>query len=69
MAGRYKKVDRPVHKKISLPESIVGRVDLLLFSELEGKVPHGAWQGYLLALINQDLKQRELPHADSNQGG
>lgn len=47
------KADRPVEKTISLPTSLVARIDLELFSELEGKVPHGAWQRFLVALITQ----------------
>ena len=47
------KADRPVEKTISLPTSIAARIDLELYSELEGKVPHGAWQRFLVALISE----------------
>lgn len=56
--ARPKKAIRPVEKNISLPEDLVARVDLELFSELEGKVPFGAWQRYVERLIRDDLAKR-----------
>jgi len=56
--ARPRKAVRPVEKNISLPEDLVARVDLELFSELEGKVPFGAWQRYLERLIREDLAKR-----------
>jgi hypothetical protein len=44
-----------VEKRVSLPETIVAAVELQLWSELEGKVPFGAWQEYLVRLIQADL--------------
>ena len=55
---RPRKIIRPVEKRVSLPETLVAKVDLLLFSELEGRVPFGAWQGYLVRLIEADLARR-----------
>lgn len=52
------KTDRPIKKGIHLPESLVAQVDLLLWSELEGRVPFGAWQDYIKLLIEKDLQQR-----------
>jgi hypothetical protein len=52
---RPKKIVRPVEKRISLPEDLVAQVELKLWSELEGKVPFGAWQEYLVRLIRKDL--------------
>lgn len=57
--GRAKKTDRPIEKNISLPQSIVVRVELELFSALEGKVPFGAWQRYIVGLIQADLVRKE----------
>lgn len=51
--------DRPVEKTISLRQSVVGQVDLLLFSDVEGRVPHGAWARYVEGLIELDLIQRK----------
>lgn len=57
--ARPKKTDRPVEKNISLPQSVVVRVELELFSELEGKVPFGAWQRYIVRLVEADLARKE----------
>lgn len=56
--ARPKKAIRPVEKNVSLPEDLVARVELELYSELEGKVPFGAWQKYLEGLIRADLNKR-----------
>lgn len=56
---RPKKTDRPIEKNISLPQSIVARIELELYSELEGRVPFGAWQKYIVALIEADLARRK----------
>lgn len=56
--ARPRKAIRPVEKTVSLPEDLVAKVDLELFSEVEGKVPFGAWQRYLEALIRADLARR-----------
>lgn len=52
------RADRPVEKAINLPQSLVAKVDLLLWSPLEGKVPHGAWAGYVKGLIEADIERR-----------
>lgn len=54
--GRPKKIIPSIEKKISIPEDLVARVDLSLWSELEGKVPHGAWSRYISGLIREDFK-------------
>lgn len=50
---RPKKVDRPVELAISLPSSLATRMELELYSELEGRVPHGARSRFLAGLIEQ----------------
>lgn len=57
---RPRRTDRPVEKNISLPETLVLKVDLMLFSDLEGKVPFGAWKAYIETLIRQDLAKKGL---------
>lgn len=49
------RVDRPVEKSISLPRSLTTQVDLLLYSELEARVPHGAWAKLVEQLLRQHL--------------
>ena len=53
--ARPKKIDRPVEKRVMLAESLVARVELELYSDLEGKVPFAAWQKFLTELIEERL--------------
>ncbi len=53
-------IDRPVNKTISLPSSLCARVDLLLYSELEGRVPFAAWRNYIKELVEKDLQARGI---------
>ncbi len=57
------KVDRPVEKSISIPQSIVVAVELELWSDLEGKLPFGAWQKYITKLIEEDMQRRQALRA------
>ena len=57
--ARPRKAIPSVEKNISLPQDLVAQVDLELYSDLEGKVPFGAWQKYLERLIRQDLAARK----------
>jgi hypothetical protein len=50
--ARPKKAIQSVEKNISIDKDIVTRIDLELYSELEGRVPHGAWS----RLINNMLR-------------
>jgi len=56
---RPKRTDRPVSKHLHFPESLAGKVELLLFSELEGKVPHGAWQAFISRLIEEHFQRQD----------
>lgn len=47
-----------VEKNISLPEDLAAMVDLELFSELEGKVPFGAWKGFITRVIRQHFERQ-----------
>ncbi len=58
---RPRKAIRPVEKNISLPQDVVVAVELELYSDLEGRVPFGAWSKYIEGLIRADLRQRGLP--------
>lgn len=54
-AGKPAKVIRPVEKKISIPEDVVAQIDLELYSELESRVPHGAWSTLITKLLREHL--------------
>ena len=56
--ARPKKAIRPVEKNLSLPGDMVAQVELFLFSEIEGKVPFGAWSKYLQELVREDLRKK-----------
>ena len=56
--GRPRKVTPSQEKNISFDQDLVSRVDIVLFSELEGRVPHGARSKYLSQLIADDLSRR-----------
>lgn len=43
---RKPEVDRPTRLELKLPESLRTRLDLYLFSELEGRVPKGKYQEF-----------------------
>lgn len=55
---RPRKTVRPRSLHLKLPEDILDRIDLLLFSPLEGRVPQGAYQSYFLSLIQRDFASR-----------
>lgn len=57
--GKLPSLDRPEKKKINLPSSLVARVDLLLYSELEQKVPHAAWSKLIQQLLGEWLEKVE----------
>jgi len=55
---------RPVEKNISIPQTIAVKVDLELMSEIDGKVPHGAWAKLVTTLLEGWLeKVKEMKNA------
>lgn len=58
---RVKSPIRPVQKSIHLPEDLVARVDLKLYSALENRVPFGAWSELIQALLNRWLDEVDRP--------
>lgn len=51
-------------KNLCLPTPLVERVDLILFSPLEGRVPFAAWQRFVVAAIEEKLQRMQ-----TNKGG
>jgi len=51
--GRKAALDPSIATNLHLPESVRTRLDLLLFSELEGRVPKGAYQRFFLERITE----------------
>lgn len=47
------KIDRPTLLHLSLPLSVRAKLDLHLYSNLEGRVPKGAYQQFIVERINE----------------
>ena len=46
---------RPTYLNLALPEDIRAKLDLHLFSDLEGRVPHGAYSRFICHLLRREL--------------
>jgi len=55
---RIKKIDRPKRVEVQLPESVKLKVDMELYSELEGKVPFGKFSELVTELLGDWLRAR-----------
>lgn len=53
--SRPKNTIRPASKNLQLPSDLVAKVDMALWSDLEGRVPHGAWAKLVTSLLNDYL--------------
>ena len=62
--ARPKKVIASIKKNLCLPENLVTRVELELYSELEGKVPFGAWQEFISSLIVKYFNEKNQLEKD-----
>ena len=50
---RNPNIIRPIKTTINLPEDIRTKLDVLLFSPVEGRVPHGAYSKFFVERINE----------------
>lgn len=57
--GRRKNITPSIEKTICLPIDLVVKVDLVLYSELEDRVPFGAWQKLITELLNRWLTEQK----------
>lgn len=55
--ARTPKTDRPVRREISLPESLDARIQLLLYSPVERRIPHGAVSAFFTELAREALSR------------
>lgn len=53
---------RPASKNLQLPSDLVAKVDMALWSDLEGRVPHGAWSRLVTQLLQNYLQQLTKGH-------
>ena len=51
--GRRPNVEPSIATNLHLPETVRTRLDLLLFSDLEGRVPKGAYQRFFLERLQE----------------
>ena len=60
--GRKPGLEPAIATNLHLPESVRTRIDLLLFSEVEGRVPKGAYQRFFLGLVQDffTLKSQDV---------
>jgi len=58
--GRRKELDARVSLYLMLPESVRARLDLFLYSEVEGRVPLGSYQQFFLERIREFFDSRRL---------
>lgn len=56
---RPKKTERTVDKHIYLPETTAAKVDALLFSEIEQRVPYGRFNELVARLLEEWVRSQE----------
>ena len=52
--------DRPQRLVVNLPTSIFSRIAGKLFSEVEGRVPYGAWSEFLSERAREHLEWKQV---------
>jgi len=57
---RKPNLDPVTRLELKLPESLRARIDLLLFSPLEGRVPQGKYQEFFVSRIKEFFDHRRL---------
>lgn len=55
---RPKQTIRTVYFHVGLPEDLAAKIQLQLFSEVESKIPIGAYQRYFTELVRRDFEQK-----------
>ena len=57
---RRKSITASIEKTVCLRPDLVAQVDLLLYSELEGKVPFGSWKRFIEEAIQEKLQRMRV---------
>lgn len=57
---------RPVRLHTTIPEDLMGKLTLYLYSKAEGRVPKGAYQKFLCDRITEFFSNRESHHASKS---
>lgn len=58
--GRPSKTLKGIQKNISIPEDLCAKMELELFSEVEGRIPHGAQKEFFEKLLRKHFEQKEV---------
>jgi len=68
--SRQPLITRPTTLHMHIPEGIRARLDLYLHSDLEGRVPKGAYQAFFSERITEFFNQEEfvLPNGEKVRG-
>ena len=56
--GRKPNIEASVPTNLHLPETMRARLDLILFSEVEGRVPKGAYQKFFMERLSEYFTTR-----------
>lgn len=59
---RRANIIRPVSLHTTIPEDVWTKVSLHLYSEIEGRVPKGAYQNLIVQLLRDYLNNLETPN-------
>lgn len=59
--ARPKQTTPSVFKNIALPEPLAAKLDIELFSDLEGRIPTGAYKEFFSALLEQYFAAKSRP--------
>ncbi len=57
--AREKQTIKTRSKNIHLPEDLIVRIELELYSDLEGRIPQGAQQQFFIRLLQDYFKQKD----------
>lgn len=60
-------VVRPVQLCLMLPEDVRAWLDLYLYSEVEGRVPQGAYQAFFLRKIREERSWQRLTIGEAGE--
>lgn len=58
--SRRANIDPPTRLELKLPESVRTKLDLLLYSELEKRVPQGRYQAFFLERLTEFFEGKKL---------
>lgn len=57
--ARQPNVQRPISLHTTIPEDLWTKLTLHLYSDVEGRVPKGAYQQFIIQRINEFFQRRE----------